>query len=204
MLSLNISYWDLIKFPYSADTIETSKYLSNYYHRYLTSQYYRKRRFDEGIHFCLHLFVWMTALTSLGWACFYLDISLYIHQGKFAPIWLGIFFYCFNYPIWLVNILNLFLLEARILWCSQSDNRSENDLAKFGYILNTKANYFFLKQNPSIFLATYWNLSKTNLTNLKKHSSKSGKFGSFFLMKNPLYRSSKSYFSGQNLVRICQ
>ncbi len=91
------------------------------------------------------------------------------------------FFYCFNYPIWLVNILNLFLLEARILWCSQSDNRSENDLAKFGYILNTKANYFFLKTESFYILGYLLGLIKKKSDNLKKHSSKSGKFGSFFL-----------------------
>jgi len=43
----------------------------------------------------------------------------------------------------------------RILWCSQSGDHPENNLAKFGYILDMKIE----KQNPSIFLATYRNLS---------------------------------------------
>jgi hypothetical protein len=47
----------------------------------------------------------------------------------------------------------------RILWCSQSDDRPENNLAKFGYILEMKVEK---KQNPSIFLATYWNLSQNS------------------------------------------
>jgi hypothetical protein len=42
----------------------------------------------------------------------------------------------------------------RILWCSQSGNRPENNLAKFGYILHMKIK----KQSPSIFLATYWKI----------------------------------------------
>jgi hypothetical protein len=57
-------------------------------------------------------------------------------------------------------------------------------------------------QNPSIFLATYWNLSlkksgdleaifSLNLTNL----------GHFFSMETPLYRS-KSYFSSRNLAKF--
>ncbi len=45
-------------------------------------------------------------------------------------------------------------------------------------------------KNPSIFLTTYWNLS-----------SKSVEFGSFFSMKNPLYRL-KSYFSSWNLMKF--
>jgi len=133
----------------------------------------------------------------LIYPCIYTRVNLH-------PFGWYFFFYCFNYPIWLVNILNLFLLEARILWCSQSDNRSENDLAKFGYILNTKANYFYKKQNPSIFLATDWNLSKKNLTIWKNILQNLANLGHFFLMKNPLYRSSKSYFSSRNLARICQ
>jgi hypothetical protein len=59
-----------------------------------------------------------------------------------------------------VNILCVgwgFLL--RILWCSQSDDYSENNLAKFGYIIDMKVEFFF-KQNLSLFLATFWKLSK--------------------------------------------
>jgi hypothetical protein len=53
------------------------------------------------------------------------------------------------------------------------------------------------KQNPSIFLATYWNLAlKSGDLGEKKNSSKSGKFGLFFFhQKHPLFRL-KSYFSG--------
>ncbi len=93
------------------------------------------------------------------------------------------FFYCFNYPIWLVNILNLFLLEARILWCSQSDNRSENDLAKFGYILNTKANYFFFKTESFYILGYLLELIKKNPTIWKNILQNLANLGHFFLWK---------------------
>jgi hypothetical protein len=39
----------------------------------------------------------------------------------------------------------------RILRWSQSGNHPENDLAKFGYILDMKV-FFSKKQNPSMFL----------------------------------------------------
>ncbi len=71
--------------------------------------------------------------------------------------------------------------------CSQSGHHPENNLAKFGYILDMKKE----KKNRillySWLLGTYWGiLSYLNLANL---------VGSFFLaMKNPLFRS-KSYFS---------
>jgi hypothetical protein len=42
--------------------------------------------------------------------------------------------------------------------CSQRGDYPENNLAKFGYILDMKVERR-KKQNPSIFLATYWNLS---------------------------------------------
>jgi hypothetical protein len=42
-------------------------------------------------------------------------------------------------------------------------------------------------QNPSIFLVTYRNLPYKS-GELKKNSTKSREFGSFFSMKNPLYR----------------
>jgi len=71
------------------------------------------------------------------------------------------------------------------------------DLARFGYMLDMKAEK---KQNPSIFLATYWN-----------SSLKSGDLDFLFLeiwliwgisyMQNPLYMS-KSYFSGHNLLKF--
>jgi hypothetical protein len=42
--------------------------------------------------------------------------------------------------------------------CSQRGDYPENNLAKFGYILDMKVGKR-IKQNPSIFLATYWILS---------------------------------------------
>jgi len=65
-------------------------------------------------------------------------------------------FWCSQFDNHPENNLAKFL--KRILWCSQFDNHPENNLAKFGCILDTK----FRKkkeQNPSIFLATFWNLS---------------------------------------------
>ncbi len=59
------------------------------------------------------------------------------------------------------------------LLCSQSGNYPENDLAKFGYILDMKVEE---KKNPSIFLATYWNLALKSGDLRKKNSSNSGKF----------------------------
>jgi hypothetical protein len=46
--------------------------------------------------------------------------------------------------------------SLRILWCSQSGDNPENNLAKFGYIVDVKVEK---EQNPSIFLATFWKLS---------------------------------------------
>jgi hypothetical protein len=62
---------------------------------------------------------------------------------------------------------------------AKSYNHPENNLAKFGYILDMKVEK---KQNPSIFLATYWNLSQNSGDfNFNFFSpSKSGVFGSFF------------------------
>ncbi len=42
------------------------------------------------------------------------------------------------------------------LWCSQSGDNPENNLAKLGYIVDVKVEK---KQNPSIFLATFWKLA---------------------------------------------
>jgi hypothetical protein len=50
----------------------------------------------------------------------------------------------------------------RILWCSQSGDHPENNLAKFRYILDMdvgKKKKKKKKKNTSIFLATYWNFS---------------------------------------------
>jgi len=71
-------------------------------------------------------------------------------------------------------------LLLRILWCSQSGNHSQNNLVKFGYILDMKVEK---KQNPSVFLATYSNLS-LKAGGLKKNFFKIwAKLGSFFLWK---------------------
>jgi hypothetical protein len=54
------------------------------------------------------------------------------------------------------------------------------------------------KQDPSIFsLPT--GIYHKNLE-IKKKNFKTGEFGSFFSMKNPLYKS-KSHFPGQNLAK---
>lgn len=42
------------------------------------------------------------------------------------------------------------------MWCGQSADHSKSNLVKFGYIPDMKVN----KEDPSIFLATGWNLSK--------------------------------------------
>jgi len=71
------------------------------------------------------------------------------------------------------------IIIISILWCSYSlipfwrelpsyiKYRTWNDLARFGYILDMKVEK---NQNPSMFLATYWNLSQ-----------KSGDLDFFFL-----------------------
>jgi hypothetical protein len=47
----------------------------------------------------------------------------------------------------------------RILWCSSlSGHHSQNNLAKFGYMLHLKVRGK-KEQNPSVFLATFWKLS---------------------------------------------
>ncbi len=78
----------------------------------------------------------------------------------------------------LINIEHHFLSSVknllRILWCSQSDDHPENNLAKFGYIYESrKEEEEWLPtgthhQNPAV-----WGKKK-------QKSSKSGKFGSFF------------------------
>jgi hypothetical protein len=59
----------------------------------------------------------------------------------------------------------------RILWCSQSDDDSENSLAKFGYIIDMKVEKKKKKQNPFIFLATCWNFIIKQSGDLKNSSS---------------------------------
>jgi len=87
-----------------------------------------------------------------------------------------------------------------VLACRQSGDHSENNLAKFGYILDMKVG----KKKRERILLYSWLPTRTYHKNLatggEKKSLKSGKFAFFsFQMKNPLYRS-KIYFPGRNLV----
>jgi len=65
-----------------------------------------------------------------------------------SPYWLGIIFRS--------EVLGTRVSFFPILWCSWTGNLPSDDLARFGYILdmNVEKNH-----NPSIFLATYWNLA---------------------------------------------
>jgi hypothetical protein len=47
-----------------------------------------------------------------------------------------------------------FGVGGSMLWCSQSGDDPQENLARFGYKLNMKVNF---KEIPSIFLANYWN-----------------------------------------------
>ncbi len=70
------------------------------------------------------------------------------------------------------------------LLCSQSGDYPENHLAKFGYVLNMKVEE---KQNPSIFLATYWNLAlKSGDLKEKKNLQNLENLGYFFSTKKIL------------------
>jgi hypothetical protein len=57
------------------------------------------------------------------------------------------------------------------------------------------------KQDPSTFLATYWNLSQKSGDLETSFFPKSSEFGPTFFMENPLHRS-KAYFSGRNLAKF--
>ncbi len=124
-----------------------------------------------------------------------------------------------NKPPMDVNVITstrVFFL--RIFWCSQSGDHSQNNLAKFGYILDMKVGKILLKNklkiNPSsnIFLATYWNLSWKSGDLIKKKFLKIWRiWGGFFLgpfcsMKNPLCRSKSDFFFrskfGENLAPV--
>jgi hypothetical protein len=48
------------------------------------------------------------------------------------------------------------LVSAGSLWLCQSEDHPENNLVKFGYIVDMIVGK---SQNPSIFLATLWKLS---------------------------------------------
>ncbi len=95
----------------------------------------------------------------------------------------------------LINIKHHFLSSVknllRILWCSQSDDHPQNSLSKFGYICESRK-----KEEGWLPTGTYHQNPE-----VWKRKRKSGKFGSFFSMKNPLYRS-KSYFSSQILQKF--
>jgi hypothetical protein len=86
----------------------------------------------------------------------------------------------------------------RILWCSQSGNHQENNLAIWLYTRYESRK----KQNPSMFLVTYWNLLSKKIYS-KNKLFEIWQFGSFFSMKNPFYWL-ESYFSGRNLAKIRQ
>jgi hypothetical protein len=92
----------------------------------------------------------------------------------------------------------VFLL--RILLCSESSHHTENNLAKFGFILVMKS----CKTRDSFYPFGY--LLEPIIKTYRFGGcfpSKSGEFGSFFLMKNPLHKW-KSYFPGGNLAKLFQ
>jgi hypothetical protein len=60
----------------------------------------------------------------------------------------------------------------RILWCSQSGDHPENNLAKFGYMLDMRV---AKNQIPSVFLATDLNLTWKSGDYLKKNFKKKKK-----------------------------
>ncbi len=64
---------------------------------------------------------------------------------------------------WYIISLSQSGFLLRILWCIQNGDHPENNLAKFGYILDMKVGK---KQKPPMFLATYKNLWKSGDLNL--------------------------------------
>jgi hypothetical protein len=84
----------------------------------------------------------------------------------------------------------------RILWCSESGNHPKNNFAIFGDIIDMKVEknrillYFCVPTVSYHKTLAMWNF----------FSWKSGEYGPFFPMKDPLYRS-KSYFSGRSLEK---
>jgi hypothetical protein len=65
---------------------------------------------------------------------------------------------------------------SRILWCSQSGNHSQINLAKFGYILDMKVG----NKTESCYILGYLLELIIKIWQIKKKSSKFGEFGSFF------------------------
>ncbi len=85
------------------------------------------------------------------------------------------------------------------MWCNQSGNHWEENLAKFGYKLDMK-----VREKKIIFGS--WLPTRTYLLkyyNLDFFSLKSGQFGLFFSWKFLLI-DLRSLFSGSNLAEFCQ
>jgi hypothetical protein len=83
-----------------------------------------------------------------------------------------------------------------ILWSSQSGHHSQNNLAKFGYILDMKVG----KTRESFYILGFLlQLTHKSLAIWKKIPAKSCKFEAFFSMRNPLYRL-KSHFERNRVV----
>jgi hypothetical protein len=74
-----------------------------------------------------------------------------------------------------------YLRPSRRGSCSQRGDYPENNLANFGYILDMKVGKR-IKQNPSIFLATYWILSLKS-GDLKNNSFEIWRIWVIFSMK---------------------
>ncbi len=84
----------------------------------------------------------------------------------------------------------------RIFWCSESGNHPGNNFAIFGYIIDMKVEKNRILLYSCVPTVSY---DKT-LAMWNFFSWKSGEYGPFFPMKDPLYRS-KAYFSGRSLEK---
>ncbi len=86
------------------------------------------------------------------------------------------------------------------MWCSQTGNDSENNFAKFGYILDMKVGKKRIFLYSWLPAGTYHkNLAIWNFFFFKIWRS----WVFSFSMRNPLHRL-KPYFSGRNLAKIRQ
>jgi hypothetical protein len=115
-------------------------------------------------------------------------------QNQFFYFWelliKGIYIYIYIPVLFWVQVLEIpdgswyqagFLI--RILWCSQSGNHSQNNLAKFGCILYMKVE----KKTESFYILAYLLELIIKIWWFEKNkSSKFGKFGSFFSTKKIL------------------
>jgi len=65
--------------------------------------------------------------------------------------------YAWGYKLTMLHMLDMLYpgLFKRILWHSQKCHHSQNNVAKFGYVLDMKVEK---KKNPSIFPDPHWNL----------------------------------------------